>query len=166
MLDGGAQDGAKREQEAPMTIRRHLRPGRPRPLGTDRPPPENLTLRTLARLVRVRCPECGIVRVRADRVVVRRCVDDQSWSYRARCPVCDSLFVGATPATLAVAAVMAGVAVEVWTRPAPSERRSGPPLRAIDALELHLALLEPDWFAQVTRLVTRPVPRAEPSPDR
>jgi hypothetical protein len=90
--------------------------------------------------------------VRADLVVVRNCVDDQSWSYRARCSRCDTTFVGATPASLARPAVAAGIAIELWTLPKPSARRSGSPLRAVDALELHLALLESDWFDQLARV--------------
>jgi hypothetical protein len=92
------------------------------------------------------------VRVRADVVVVRNCLDDQSWSYRARCSSCDTTFVDATPGSLARPAVAAGVAIELWTLPRPSARRTGLPLRAIDALVLHLALLESDWFDQLARV--------------
>jgi hypothetical protein len=90
--------------------------------------------------------------VRADLVVVRNCVDDQSWSYRARCCKCDTTFIGATPASLARGAVAAGLAIELWTLPKPSARRTGSPLRAVDALELHLAMLESDWFDHLARV--------------
>jgi hypothetical protein len=90
--------------------------------------------------------------VHADLVVVRNCIDDESWSYRARCSSCDTTFVGATPASLARPAVAAGLAIELWTLPRPSARRAGSPLRAVDALELHLELLEPDWFEQLARV--------------
>jgi hypothetical protein len=89
--------------------------------------------------------------VLAGLVVVRNCVDDQSWSYRARCSKCDTTFIGTTPASLARPAVAAGLAVEHWTLPNPSPRRSGSPIHAVDALELHLALLESDWFDQWVR---------------
>ena len=56
-------------------------------------------------------------------VVVRNCVDDESWSYRARCSKCDTTFVGGTPAALARPAVAAGLAIELWTLPKPSARR-------------------------------------------
>lgn len=102
--------------------------------------------------VRVTCPECGVVRVRADRVVVRNCVDDESWSYRARCSSCDLTFVGSTPVQLALSAVAAGLPVERWTLPKPSARHAGVALHAVDALELHLALLEPDWLEQLARV--------------
>jgi hypothetical protein len=108
--------------------------------------------------VRVTCPTCGVVRVETDRVVVRNCVDDQTWSYRARCSQCDTIFIGFTPESLALPALAAGVSVETWTLPIPSPRRSGSALRAIDALELHLALLDDDWFDQFSQ--------AEPRGDR
>lgn len=90
--------------------------------------------------------------MQADRVVLRNCVDDQSWSYRALCSGCDTTFVGDTPAGLAVGAIAAGVEVEHWTLPRPSARHAGSALHAVDALELHLALLEPDWFEQLARV--------------
>jgi hypothetical protein len=102
--------------------------------------------------VRVTCPACGVVRVRAERVVMRNCVDDDTWSYRARCSECEIAFVGFTPATLALPAVAAGLALETWTLPVPSPRYSGSPLHAVDALELHLAMLEDDWFDQLARV--------------
>ncbi|HEV7524155.1 MAG TPA: hypothetical protein VGP92_04280 [Acidimicrobiia bacterium] len=111
------------------------------------PPPESTSP-----WVRVTCPACGVVRVKADRVVVRNCLDDRSWSYRALCSQCDTTFVGNTPAALALPAVAAGLAVELWTLPTPSARHSGSALHAVDALELHLALLEPDWFEQLASM--------------
>jgi hypothetical protein len=103
--------------------------------------------------VRVTCPACGVVRVRADRVVVRNCTDDQSWSYRALCSRCETVFVANTPSVLALPAIAAGLPVELWTRPKLSGRHEGSPLEAVDALQLHLALLEPDWFEQLERVV-------------
>ncbi len=105
--------------------------------------------------VRVTCPTCGVVRVRAERVVIRNCVDDQTWSYRARCSQCDTTFLGVTPEALALPALAAGVAVETWTLPVPSPRRAGAPLRAADAVELHLDLLADDWFDRLLRLQPR-----------
>ena len=101
--------------------------------------------------VRVTCPECGVVRVRSERVVIRHCVDDGSWSYRARCSACDTFFVGAAPPELALSAAVAGVVIESWTLPRPSRRTPGPPLCEIDALRLHVALREPDWFDEMVR---------------
>jgi hypothetical protein len=102
--------------------------------------------------VRVTCPECGIVRVPTEQVVVRNCVDDQTWSYRARCSECGTMFVGDTPEGLALAALAAGVSVETWTRSVPSARRPGPPIQAADLLAFHLALMEYDWFDRLSRV--------------
>jgi len=136
-----------------MTISHSHGPKRSRPRRTSRPidvlsagSPDS------SPWVRVTCPECGVVRVRADHVVVRNCTDDQSWSYRARCSSCDTTFIGATPVALALPAVAAGLAVELWTLPKPSARREGSPLQVVDALELHLALLESDWFDEMARV--------------
>jgi hypothetical protein len=90
-----------------------------------------------------------VVRVKVDRVVVRNCLDDSTWSYRARCSTCEMTFVEATPAVLALPAVAAGVIVELWTLPKPSPRRPGAAFHAVDALQLHLLLLEPDWFDEL-----------------
>ena len=54
------------------------------------------------RWVRVTCPACGVVRVQLDDVVLRNCVDDRSWSYRARCSRCRTLFLAETPTTLVI----------------------------------------------------------------
>jgi len=107
----------------------------------------------LSNWVRVTCPACGVVRVRSDRVVVRNCTDDQTWSYRAMCSQCDKMFVATTPSVLALPAIAAGLSVELWTRPKLSGRYEGSPIHSVDALELHLALLEPDWFEQLERVV-------------
>ena len=136
-----------------MTTGHARGPRRSRPCGSTRPTGVAITrAESSSDWVSVTCPACGVVRVRADLVVVRNCVDDESWSYRARCSKCETTFVGGTPAALARPAVAAGLAIELWTLPKPSARRSGSPLRAVDALELHLALLDSDWFDQLSRV--------------
>ena len=136
-----------------MTTGRARGPRRSGPCGSGRPTvPPSARAGTASRWVSVTCPACGVVRVRADRVVVRRCIDDQSWSYRARCSKCDTTFVGATAASLARPAIASGLTVEHWSLPKPSARRSGSPLQVVDILELHLALLESDWFDQWRRV--------------
>jgi hypothetical protein len=134
-----------------MTIRHSRGPGRTRPCVVPRPTDVSSAAESPSHWVRVTCPKCGVLRVLAGRVVVRNCVDDHGWSYRARCSRCDTVFVRATPESLALPAVAAGVAFEFWTLPQPSVRRSGAPLGAVDVLELHLALLESDWFDQWER---------------
>ena len=105
--------------------------------------------------VRVTCPACGVVRVRSDRVVIRNCIDDEAWSYRARCSRCETTFVENTPSALALAAIAAGMIVELWSLPRPSHRHAGVPLHLVDVLELHLALLEPDWLDELARVEPR-----------
>ena len=94
-------------------------PRRSRPCGSNRPIGVAITgAGNASEWVSVTCPACGVVRVRADLVVVRNCLDDQSWSYRTRCSSCETTFVGATPSWLARPAVAAGLAIELWTLPA------------------------------------------------
>jgi hypothetical protein len=138
-----------------MTPRHARGPRRSRPRAADRPiaiSHTGVVSPGPSPWVRVTCPACGVVRVRADLVVVRNCLDDESWSYRALCSQCHTLFVGNTPAALALPAVAAGLAVELWSLPVLSARHSGEAIHAVDALELHLALLEPDWFEQLARV--------------
>jgi hypothetical protein len=48
-------------------------------------------------------------------------------------------------------AVDAGAAFEGWTLPTELlERPDGPPFTIVDVLDLHLLLLEPDWFEQIS----------------
>jgi hypothetical protein len=145
-----------------MSSRHPRGPRRSRPAGNDSAAGGdyvrdvlNAAFEGLSKWVCVTCPACGVVRVRANCVVVRNCTDDQTWSYRAMCSNCDTVFVAATPSVLALPAIAAGLPVELWTRPTLSARHEGSPIHAVDALELHLALLEPDWFEQLERVVPR-----------
>jgi hypothetical protein len=87
------------------------------------------------------------VRVPANEVTLRNCVDDGRWDYRFLCPRCGRLSAGESTSWLAVEAFAAGSALEVWHLPAElREPRDGPPLSLVDLVELHLALAEPDWY--------------------
>ena len=95
----------------------------------------------------VSCPDCSDQRVGVGDITLRMCRDDGSWSYCFRCPACRLRAVGQTSASAATDAISAGAAFESWSWPLEmSERRDGPPLTLSDVLELHLVLLEPDWF--------------------
>jgi hypothetical protein len=132
-----------------MTGRDDRAENQPPTLDLPTPPPDR---NSSVHWVRVTCPDCGVVRVRTDRVVVRNCVDNQTWTYRANCSQCGAVFLGDTPESLALAAIGAGVSVETWTLPVASTRRPGPPIEATDILELHLALLEHDWFDRLAQV--------------
>src|SRR5689334_4933105 len=112
--------GAVRAGGMSMTARHPRGSHHPRPHDGDRLPSgsdairDNSSRGVSSRWVKVTCPACGVVRVLADHVVVRNCIDDRSWSYRARCSRCDRMFVGPTPEGLALPAVAAGLAVELW----------------------------------------------------
>jgi hypothetical protein len=86
--------------------------------------------------------------VRAGSVTVRWCLDVNGWSYRARCSVCDVVFVANTREDRAHRALAAGARLEMWTLPAELTERpvAGRAIDAVDILELRLAMMEPEWF--------------------
>jgi hypothetical protein len=100
----------------------------------------------------VMCPDCGESRVSPGAVTVRNCVDDGSWSYRFTCPECRGITLGESVERALLDAVGAGADFEEWTLPTELlERPDGPRFCLADVLELHLALLEPDWFDEVSK---------------
>lgn len=100
----------------------------------------------------VRCPECGEQRMPLDLVTLRRCIDNDAWSYRGRCPACRKLVAGMTTERAADAAVASGAGFEEWRLPLElNERPSGPPFSVADVLELRLALIEDDWIDNLER---------------
>ena len=95
----------------------------------------------------VKCPDCGEFRVSPREVTVRCCVDDGTWSYRFTCPNCGGITIGESLERSLMDAIGAGAHLEEWTLPTELlERPDGPPFTTTDILELHLAMLEPDWF--------------------
>jgi hypothetical protein len=100
----------------------------------------------------VRCPDCGEQRVPLEAVVLRHCVDDDTWTYRGRCPECTLLVAGATSRRAADAATESGAEVEQWRFPRELfERPSGPKFSIADVLELRLALIEDTWIDDLQR---------------
>ena len=98
----------------------------------------------------VQCPDCGDMRVAPEAVTVRSCIDTDAWSYRFTCPKCHLRTIGYTATAALLDAVDAGADFEAWMLPTDlGDRPEGPPFTLADVLELHLLLLEPDWFAQV-----------------
>lgn len=98
------------------------------------------------------CEDCGEVRVPGSEVTLRRCADDDRWSYRFRCPSCHKPTVAPTAADQAAVLLAHGGAVEVWTYPAElAEPRTGPVLGALDLLELLRSLDDPAWVDALAR---------------
>jgi hypothetical protein len=97
--------------------------------------------------LRVQCPDCSVVRVPADQVTLRNCVDDGRWDYWFLCPQCGRRSAGESTSWLAVEAFAAGAALEVWHLPDElREPHDGPILSLVDLVELHPALSEPNWY--------------------
>jgi len=100
------------------------------------------------------CPTCGPVRVVADEVAVRVCVDHQSRTYAFRCPACG--LRTASPADDHIVAVLtaAGASFDVWYLPDElrEARPGGDPLTNDDLLDFHLLLERQDWFERLTEL--------------
>jgi hypothetical protein len=103
----------------------------------------------------VRCPNCAEVRVEANAVVLRNCMDTDQWSYRFRCPECDRTTVASTGRRSGLAAAAVGVAVETWQLPRPSVTPAGAPFTALDALALRATLNERDWFETLRHVDAR-----------
>ena len=100
----------------------------------------------------VSCRDCGQTRVPVDAVTLRSCLDDDLWSYRFTCEECGRTTVEPTSANRARDALEIGVPLETWRYPSElSEPHDGPPLNLVDLLELHCALIEPDWFDALVR---------------
>jgi hypothetical protein len=100
----------------------------------------------------VSCQDCGQTRVPVDGVTIRGCLDDDQWSYRFTCAECGRPTVEATSANRALDALEIGVHLETWRYPTElDEPHSGPKLDLGDVLELHRALVAPDWFDELVR---------------
>ncbi len=100
--------------------------------------------------VLTQCPDCGRMRLDARAVTLRHCLDDDAWSYRFTCPVCCRRTVVPTWASLALAGVEAGLSVESWTLPREASDGSAPPFTRADILDLHFALLDPEFVERLT----------------
>ncbi len=95
----------------------------------------------------VKCPDCVESRVAPADVTIRNCVDDGGWSYRFTCPQCRRRTVATTVESPALDALAAGARLESWSLPNDTQvSLGGAPLALVDVLELHLLLLEPNWF--------------------
>jgi hypothetical protein len=95
----------------------------------------------------VKCQACDDVRVSVSEVTLRRCQDDESWSYRFTCPQCRRLSVAPTYENAGTEAIAAGCGFEEWRLPTRCGKRpGGPPFTDDDVLALRNRFLDPNWF--------------------
>ena len=100
----------------------------------------------------VSCQDCGQIRTPVAGVTIRGCLDDDQWSYRFTCSECGKPTVEATSASRALDALEIGVQLETWRYPTElDEQHAGAKLNLADVLDLHRALMEPDWFDELVR---------------
>jgi predicted RNA-binding Zn-ribbon protein involved in translation (DUF1610 family) len=100
----------------------------------------------------VKCPDCGDARVAPEEVTVRNSPDRDSGSYRFTCPNCRLTAFGESAMRALMDAVDAGAGFEEWTKPLERhEQPTGPVFTLADVFELHLLLLDPDWFDDFIR---------------
>ena len=105
------------------------------------------------RRICVHCPNCDVVRVPAEVVTLRHCVDDGHWAYWLRCPECGRRSAGPSTWWVALEAYAAGSRLEEWRLPDEfNEPHPGRPLDLLDLAELHLALADPDWLDAFVRI--------------
>ena len=133
---GGARDfrGEPSEQEALHMTTRHPRGSQAPPVrgaATDRPDTvRRESARVPSHWVRVTCPACGVVRVRWPIVSSSATASTTRAGRTARCARSATRCSSARrPTALALPAVAAGLAVELWPLPQPS----APPRRRADA---------------------------------
>jgi uncharacterized Zn finger protein len=94
--------------------------------------------------IRVTCPACGDLELRADQVQVLINPEDQRSSYAFRCTICEVVITKPADERVVRILVSSGVAVRPWRIPAEvSEQRHGQPISWDDILELHTLLADP-----------------------
>ena len=95
----------------------------------------------------VSCPECGQTRVPTDRSRPRTVSTTTTWSYRFACGACGRPTVEPTSRAGRSTRSKWASNLETWHYPSElHEVHDGPKMNLVDVLELHRALLEPDWF--------------------
>lgn len=97
---------------------------------------------------RAQCPDCGEVVVPLQSVVLRRNIDDDTWSYRMLCPDCGLPSVFEVTTRLAELIHGLGLTVERWSYPVELLDRPcrGNTIQPADLKRLVRLLDEEDWF--------------------
>ena len=106
-------------------------------------------------LIRATCSDCGDVELRSRDLTIRVCRQNQTSSYRFRCPVCAMIEVRAAQDHVFQALLAAGVRYVQWNLPAElAEPHVGEGITHDDVLDFHELLTTEDWFdtlASMTR---------------
>ena len=92
-------------------------------------------------IVRVSCPGCGEIEVRADEITVRACSELAQNIYRFRCDRCETFVIkDASPSTVQLL-IRAGVRIDPW-RPSTGQRelRNDPPIHIDELIDFHFEL--------------------------
>ncbi len=91
------------------------------------------------------CERCGDFRVAATVLTIRHCVDDDSWSYRLRCPSCGMVVFAPIAGRIARRSLEAGASLETWTLPVTSREFGVGAVVSLDDLDdLLIDLEQPD----------------------
>ena len=94
--------------------------------------------------IRVTCPACGDLELRADQVQVLINPVDQRSSYAFRCTECEIVITKPAEERVVRILVSSGVAVRPWRIPAEvAEAREGQPINWDDILDFHNQLCDP-----------------------
>ena len=104
-------------------------------------PPRVLFRAMNSALVRVSCPGCGVVEVRADDITIRACVELVQNTYRFRCVRCDTFVIKDASQSTVLLLLRAGATVETWHVPEDlRERPDDPPIHIDDLIDFHFQL--------------------------
>lgn len=118
--------------------------------------------------IRASCPSCGEVDLTPDQVLLAVYRDDEGQvaagsHYRFECPDCVTVVTKPADTRIAELLTTGGVPTEEEPVPAedprprhPEDPPGGPALTLDDLLDLHELLREPDWFARLEAVTSRP----------
>lgn len=105
--------------------------------------------------IRATCSDCGDVELTVEDVTVRVCLEDNSGTYRFRCPSCEMTVVKPAEPRIVDLLVASGVQLSTWQLPAELyEARTGAPLTHDDLLDFHHLLQDDSWFDRLSSMVS------------
>ncbi|MBI4729631.1 MAG: hypothetical protein HY775_09065 [Acidobacteria bacterium] len=105
--------------------------------------------------IKALCPKCGEVELTPDDIELRVCTYSPASYYLFECPLCHETIQKPADDRVVQLLISGGVNATVWELPAEMrETHEGPPISLDDVLDFHLLLAQPDWFSQLTRVVS------------